>query len=92
MTSVSSPASSVMDTKDVAQDTGRSSEEDTNQSSQSPNGEKQIGGDVEQSEPTKPQTTLAAFDPRENPDGGAKAWLCVVGGFCTLFCRYVGGN
>jgi hypothetical protein len=89
MTSVSPPASSVVDTEKTAQDAGRSSEEDTNQGSQSPNGEKQIEGDVEQGEPVKPQGTLAAFDPRENLDGGVKEWLCLLGGFCTLFCRCV---
>ncbi|KAK3074516.1 hypothetical protein LTR53_002998 [Teratosphaeriaceae sp. CCFEE 6253] len=29
-----------------------------------------------------------AFDPRQNPDGGRQAWLCVLGGFCVLFCSF----
>ena len=29
-----------------------------------------------------------AFDPRQNPDGGMQAWLCVVGCFCCLFCSF----
>jgi len=29
-----------------------------------------------------------AFDPRENPDGGRQAWLCVLGAFCCLFCSF----
>lgn len=29
-----------------------------------------------------------AFDPRQNPDGGKQAWLCVVGCFCCLFCSF----
>jgi hypothetical protein len=78
-----------MDMKDTVQDAGRSSEEETSQANQSPNGENQIEGDVEQGESAKPRGTLAAFDPRENPDGGVKAWLCLLGGFCTLFCRCV---
>lgn len=28
------------------------------------------------------------FDPRQNPDGGLQAWLCVLGAFCTLFCSF----
>lgn len=30
----------------------------------------------------------SAFDPRQNPDGGRQAWLCVLGGFCALFCSF----
>lgn len=45
--------------------------------------------DVEQGEPEKPRgPPPGAFDPRQNPDGGLKAWLCVVGGFCALFCSF----
>lgn len=45
--------------------------------------------DVEQGEPEKPKgPPPGAFDPRQNPDGGLKAWLCVVGGFCALFCSF----
>jgi hypothetical protein len=45
--------------------------------------------DIEQGEPEKPKgPPPGAFDPRQNPDGGMKAWLCVVGGFCALFCSF----
>lgn len=45
--------------------------------------------DVEQAMPEKPQgPPPGAFDPRQNPDGGLKAWLCVLGGFCALFCSF----
>ncbi|KAK5168867.1 uncharacterized protein LTR77_006176 [Saxophila tyrrhenica] len=45
--------------------------------------------DVEQGTPEKPQgPPPGAFDPRQNPDGGLKAWLCVLGGFCSLFCSF----
>lgn len=52
--------------------------------------EKQDDSDVEQGVPEKPQggPPPGAFDPRQNPDGGTKAWLCVLGGFCTLFCSF----
>jgi hypothetical protein len=46
-------------------------------------------GDVEQGVPEKPQgPPPGAFNPMENPDGGLKAWLCVLGGFCSLFCSF----
>lgn len=51
----------------------------------SPEHEKQ--GDVEDAEKGwRPPSNI--FDPRQNPDGGLKAWLCVLGGFCTLFCSF----
>ncbi|KAK4955109.1 hypothetical protein LTR10_007303 [Elasticomyces elasticus] len=42
--------------------------------------------DVEKGSPPKPSTP--GFDPRQNPDGGLQAWLCVLGGFCVLFCSF----
>lgn len=46
-------------------------------------------GDVEQGVSEKPRgPPPGAFDPRQNPDGGSKAWLCVLGGFCALFCSF----
>ena len=55
----------------------------------SPESEKQQDSDVEQGGPEKPQVPPpGAFNPMENPDGGLKAWLCVLGGFCTLFCSF----
>lgn len=28
------------------------------------------------------------MDPKSFPDGGLDAWLCVLGGFCALFCSF----
>jgi hypothetical protein len=53
----------------------------------SPKEEKQSESDVEQGEPMKHKGP-PAFDPRQNPDGGMQAWLCLLGGFCTLFCSF----
>ncbi|TKA61019.1 hypothetical protein B0A55_11444, partial [Friedmanniomyces simplex] len=46
--------------------------------------------DVEKGAGTSPPRTApsGAFDPRQNPDGGLQAWLCVFGGFCVLFCSF----
>lgn len=46
--------------------------------------------DVEQGVPEKPQGPPPGtfFDPRENPDGGRQAWLCLLGGFCVLFSSF----
>lgn len=53
------------------------------------NNEKEQDSDVENGVPQKPtQGPPAIFDPRNNPDGGLKAWLCVLGGFCVLFCSF----
>lgn len=41
-----------------------------------------------QAEPTNDAPPPAAFDPRQNPDGGLQAWLCVLGAFFTLFCSF----
>ena len=46
---------------------------------------KQHETDIEGGASPKLQNVL---DPRQNPDGGLKAWLCVLGGFCTLFCSF----
>lgn len=77
-----------MDNEKGPQDPTKSSEEEQNLSNQTANTEKQSEDDVENGEPVKPQGPPVAFDPRQNPDGGAKAWLCVLGGFCTLFCSF----
>ncbi|KAK5743502.1 MFS sugar transporter [Elasticomyces elasticus] len=45
-----------------------------------------VAADVEKGSPPKPSTP--GFDPRQNPDGGLQAWLCVLGGFCVLFCSF----
>lgn len=37
--------------------------------------------------PSMKQVT-AGPDPASFPDGGWEAWLCVVGGFCTIFCSF----
>ncbi|KAF2722312.1 major facilitator superfamily transporter [Polychaeton citri CBS 116435] len=39
---------------------------------------------TESSKPSPPP----AFDPSQFPDGGAKAWLCVLGSFCCMFCSF----
>jgi len=41
---------------------------------------------VEGGDPEKPKPII--FDPRENPDGGKQAYLCLIGGFCVLFCSF----
>ena len=89
MTSVSSPASSVMDREKTAPapDT-MLDEEKAAQQEPGHDSEKQSEEDVDPAEPEKPQGPPAFFDPRQNPDGGAKAWLCVLGGFFTLFCSF----
>jgi hypothetical protein len=48
-------------------------------------------GDIEKGgdSPAKPQgPPPGAFNPRDNPDGGLQAWLCVTGDFCILFCSF----
>lgn len=51
--------------------------------------QRQPESDIERGEPEKPQgPPPGAFNPRENPDGGTKAWLCVLGGFCCMFCSF----
>ncbi|EMC95675.1 hypothetical protein BAUCODRAFT_131489 [Baudoinia panamericana UAMH 10762] len=52
-------------------------------------GQEQLN-DLEKGAAAEPQNgpPPGAFDPRQNPDGGAKAWLCVLGGFCVLFCSF----
>ena len=79
--------------KNVLENT-RSFEEDLNtgvpinSTPPSSNEEKEDELDVEQGASSKPQTAAGVFDPRQNPDGGVKAWLCLLGGFCTLFCSF----
>jgi hypothetical protein len=43
-------------------------------------------GDFEELE--KQETYISQHNPRAFPDGGAKAWLCVLGAFCCLFCSF----
>lgn len=45
-----------------------------------------VRADVETGDPEKPKPVI--FDPRENPDGGRQAYLCLIGGFCVLFCSF----
>ncbi|KAK5119248.1 hypothetical protein LTR85_007862 [Meristemomyces frigidus] len=54
-----------------------------------PEGAAELHGDMEKGT-IKPQggPPTGAFDPRQNPDGGLQAWLCVAGGFCVLFCSF----
>lgn len=44
------------------------------------------GGDAEKSGP-EPAPGLGV-DPSDFPDGGLRAWLVVLGGFCSLFCTF----
>ena len=93
MTTVSSPSVSIMD-KEKAVPNGSSDEDlhgnaPARDARQSSDEEKQDGIDGENETLEKPQgPPPGAFDPRQNPDGGTKAWLCVLGGFCTLFCSF----
>jgi hypothetical protein len=88
MTSLSSPASSVMDREKTAPEPDKMLDEEKAQQEPGRDSDKQSEEDNEQAQPEKPQGPPAHFDPRQNPDGGAKAWLCVLGGFCTLFCSF----
>ena len=92
MTSSSSPSTSIKD----PEKTGIDDSSDKNANSSPPNGdtalpstEKQDESDLEEGQPAKPQgPPPGVFDPRQNPDGGRQAWLCILGGFCTLFCSF----
>ena len=53
-----------------------------------PDVEQEPQGDLEKGTSAKPHPPPGAFDPRQNPDGGRDAWLCVLGGFCVLFCSF----
>lgn len=81
-----------MDPEKTAAGLDESSDRDVNASP--PDGETSLSSrekqdDVEEGQPQKPQgPPPGAFDPRQNPDGGTKAWLCALGGFCTLFCSF----
>lgn len=78
-----------MDKEKTTQDPNLGLDDDQKQRDRTPDSEKQSEEDVEQVAPEKPQgPPPGAFDPTQNPDGGAKAWLCVLGGFCTLFCSF----
>lgn len=47
-------------------------------------------GDEERALPAKPEAPAGPplpFDPRQFPDGGLSAWLCVLGGFCCMYGR-----
>lgn len=41
-----------------------------------------------QSSGSQGQPKRSGIDPRSFPDGGLSAWLCVVGGWCCLFCSF----
>lgn len=52
-----------------------------------PQGEKVPNGDAEKGGPPQaPPNPM--MDPKSFPDGGRDAWLCVLGGFCALFCSF----
>lgn len=37
---------------------------------------------------TPPSEPVNPFHPSQFPDGGKDAWLCLLGGFCCLFCSF----
>lgn len=63
--------------------------DDNNPTSHASNENDHSDVDIEKAAPAKPQgPPPGAFNPLENPDGGLKAWLCVLGSFCALFCSF----
>lgn len=46
------------------------------------------GGVVSTEKPAAPAGAPPGFAPADFPDGGLDAWLCVLGGFCALFCTF----
>ncbi|KZM19640.1 uncharacterized protein EKO05_0004235 [Ascochyta rabiei] len=38
--------------------------------------------------PLPPAEPVNPFHPSQFPDGGKDAWLCLLGGFCCLFCSF----
>ena len=91
---VSSSASSMLDKENHLTDNLAPSEEDVGTTDRIPSPrhslqqEKQDDSQLEEGDGDLKQPPANVFDPRENPDGGLKAWLCVLGGFCTLFCSF----
>lgn len=63
-------------------------------SSQSSKGEKVKLGDIEKDghldrrDEIPKQISTVGPDPVAFPDGGFHAWLCVTGGFCTIFASF----
>jgi nitrate/nitrite transporter NarK len=61
---------------------------------QSPISEKRPDMDLpldteKQAEPTQPSaSSVNPYDPSQFPDGGRKAYLCLLGAFCCLFCSF----
>lgn len=45
-------------------------------------------GVVPLEKPAAPAGAPPGFAPADFPDGGTDAWLCVLGGFCALFCTF----
>lgn len=92
MTTNTSPSSSVMDPEKgapVVDGTPVNDADMTNEKTALPDDDKQNDSDTEQGISEKPQgPPPGTWDPRQNPDGGRQAWLCVLGGFCTLFCSF----
>lgn len=51
-------------------------------------GDAATGAD-DKADSAQPQTAPGpGFDPADFPDGGLRAWLVVLGGFCSLFCTF----
>jgi hypothetical protein len=46
------------------------------------------GSKLETAPNAAPSAEANPWHPSQFPDGGAKAWLVVAGGFCCLFCSF----
>ncbi|KAI4653494.1 hypothetical protein J4E93_001260 [Alternaria ventricosa] len=44
--------------------------------------------DEKRPETTEPTAAVSPFHPSQFPDGGRDAYLCLLGGFCCLFCSF----
>ncbi|KAI4670392.1 uncharacterized protein J4E79_000673 [Alternaria viburni] len=44
--------------------------------------------DEKQPDTTEPTAAVSPFHPSQFPDGGRDAYLCLLGGFCCLFCSF----
>ena len=91
MTTLSSGSSSSLDNEKTTTEQEKSAENGNSENLPTNNlspSQDQPPNDNDVEKGSEKPTTPAVFDPRQNPDGGLKAWLCVLGGFCTLFCSF----
>ncbi len=66
--------------------------EKTHQEMQGPNANTEKPA-VDEEQPAQKQTSgepeaVSPFHPSQFPDGGRDAYLCLLGGFCCLFCSF----